>query len=388
MDSTTDNSFRTLWGIMKAAGTPDYLANGTLVDGDDAKSLPDTAFADIVHRRFPITDRANTWASAGYFAKTASECGYSRTESDCVLANIRRAASIYGIGDDVDGVMSKVASHGEEQEKTAGDEGAYCDPEHRGYPVFDKEGAALANDFFSKNAYKYGHERRMGIARNILRKCAEFGVDADEQVRMSAGSGFPNRETLCEHLMFRGQELLDRGLSKMAHELCKFAEEICTCSDDDLFRNRDGLFDSIAGIDEVSGIDDCYGKKFCAPEELVYEITPDSMREVVEDIVPLCGESLSAKALSGLPRALFERVLPKEVVDGMTEDGKLSPKKVSVTIISLKSPEQRHLMRELKGFENGEIDVDDDDVDEGDDDKAEGKEGAKGEGEDGDKKED
>jgi hypothetical protein len=31
MDSITDNSLRTLWGIVKTAGTPDYLKDGTLI---------------------------------------------------------------------------------------------------------------------------------------------------------------------------------------------------------------------------------------------------------------------------------------------------------------------------------------------------------------------
>lgn len=365
MDSTTDNSFRTLWGIIKTAGTPDYLVNGTLVDEKDAEALPDTAFADRVHRRFPITDRANTWASAGYFAKTASECGYSSIEHEIVLSRIKRAADVYGIGKDVDDMMSKIAEAMKPvQVKQADEESNYCDPEHRGYPVFDKQGAEMANDFFTKNAYKYGHDRRMAIAKNIIRKSAEYGVKVAEQVRLSAGEGYPNREALAENLLFRANELMMRGVYKMAEELCKFASEICVCSDEDMDKNRNGLFDAIAGMDEITGIDDCYGRKFCAPEELIFDITPDSMKEIIDDAVPMGNETFSAKALSELPRALFEKVLPKDSVEGMMEDGKISPKKLSVTIISLKSPESSHLMRTIKDFTDGMIDVEDDDGDE------------------------
>lgn len=387
MDSTTDNSFRTLWGIVKAAGTPDYLNEGTLVDEKDADALPDASFADRVRRRFPLTDRANTWASAGYFAKTASECGYSDVQKSMILARIKRAADVYGIGKDVEDMMAKVAQAPmPAQEKQAADSSAYCDPEHRGYPVFDKQGAELANDFFSRNAYKYGHERRREIAKNIMKKCAEYGVKVAEQVRMSAGDGFPNRDTLAEHLLFRANELMRRGTYKMASELCKFAKEICVCSDEDLFRNRDGLFDAISGMDEITGIDDCYDRKFAAPEELVFDIPLSSMKEVVDDAVPMGGDTFSAKALAGLPRALFEKVLPKEMVDGMMEDGKISPKKLSVTIISLKSPESAHLKSTIKDFTDGMVDVDDEeDEDEG----GEGGDGEDGKGEEEDgKKED
>lgn len=358
MDSTTDNSFRTLWGIVKAAGTPpDYFVNGALVDEKDAEALPDTSFADRVRRRFPVTDRANTWASAGYFAKTASDMGYSDSERERVASCIKRAADVYGIGKDVDEIMSKV-SVVPQVKQAADDASNYCDPEHRGFPVFDKEGAERANRFFEKHAYKYGHGRRMSIARNIMKKSAEHGVKVAEQVRLSAGAGFPNREALAEHLLFRANELMARGTYKMAEELCKFASEICICSDEDLFRNKDGLFDAISGMDEVTGLDECYGRKFCAPEEVVFDITPESMKEVVDDAVPMGGDTFSAKALSDLPRALFEKVLPKEMVDGMMEGGKISPKKLSVTIVSLKSPESSHLKRTIKDFTDGIIDVD------------------------------
>ena len=111
-------------------------------------------------------------------------------------------------------------------------------------------------------------------------------------------------------------------------------------------------------MDEVTGLDECYGRKFCAPEEVMFDITPDSMKEVIDDAVPMGGDTFSAKALSDLPRALFEKVLPKEMVDGMMEGGKISPKKLSVTIISLKSPESSHLKRTIKDFTDGVIDVD------------------------------
>lgn len=389
MDSITDNSFRTLWSLTKLAGMPEYVKEASFVDAADVSKLPDSSFADTVNRRFPLTDRANTWASAGYFAKTAHEHGYSKFDHDIVLGRINRAAKLYGIEKDVDEMMGKVAEAMKpEIVKQASEElSNYCDPDNRGFPVFDKQGAEMANDFFARNAYKYGHDRRMTIAKNIMRKCAEYGVKVAEQVRLSSGNGFPNREALAEHMFFRANELMDRGVYKMAEELCKFAKEICVCSDEDLDNNREGIFNALAGIDETTGIDDCYGRSFCAPEELVFDITPDSIKEVIDDAVPMGHETFSAKALAGLPRALFEKVLPKESVDGMMEDGKISPKKLSVTIISLKDPESSHLLKTIKGFTDGIVDVDDDDNGE-DGDNSEDDEGKGSEAENTDKKED
>ena len=373
MDSTTDNSFRTLWRFTKLAGMPDFLKEAAFVDAKDAASLPDSSFADVVRRRFPLTDRANTWASAGYFAKTAGEYGYSQEEHANVLYRINRAAKLYGIEKDVNDLMAKVAEAEKPVVKQASyasdDKANYCDPDNMGYPVFDKSGAEMANDFFTKHAYKYGHERRMSIAKNIMRKCAEYGVSPTEQVRLSSGSGFPNRDALVEDMFFRARAMLDRGINKMASELCKFAKEICICSDEDLDKNREGIFHALSGIDEMSGIDDLYGQRFHAPEEVVFDVTPDSVKEVIDDAVPMGRETFSAKALADLPRKLFEMVLPKESVDGMMENGKISPKKLSVTIISLKSPESSNLLNTIRGFTDGTIDVDDESDDGESDDK-------------------
>ena len=375
MDSTTDNSFRTLWGIVKTAGTPDFLRDRTLVDAQDAVALSDAAFADTFNRRFPITDKVNTWASAGYFAKTARDMGYSDGERELVLGRIKKAAALYGIEKDVEEAMAKIAEADKPAvvKQASDDKSNYCDPDHMGYPVFDKAGAEMANAFFTKNAYAYGHQRRMEIAKNIMRKCAEYGIAPTEQVRLSAGHGFPNREVLAEDMLFRASELMERGNAKMAEELCKFAKEICVCSDEDLDTNREGVFHALSSIDEMSGLDDSYGKKYHAPEELVFDVTPESIKAVIDDAIPMGRETLSAKALSTLPRKLFDMVLPKESVDGMMEDGKISPKKLSVTIISLKAPESSHLLKTIKGFTDGTIDVSDDDEDDDDGGKGEAK---------------
>lgn len=383
MDSISDNSYRTLWRIIKAAGAPDYVQNGVLVDAKDAAGLSDSAFADPGGRHFPLTDRANTWVSAGYFAKTAEDYGYNPRYKANVLARIKEAAALYGISEDVDHVMEAATPSVKQEKKAADDASNYCDPENRGFPVFDKRGAELANDFFTRNAYKYGYDRRMPIAKNIMRKCAEYGVEPSEQVRLSSGGGYPNRDLLTEHLMFRADTLMGRGLFKAASNICKLAKEICICDDTDLDSNREDLFRTIAGIDELEGLDDDYGHRFVSPEEMVFDIRPEEMKAVIDDAVPLGRETFSAKALSDLPRALFEQVLPREKVDEMMEDGHISPKKLSVTIISLGNggPESSHLLRTIRDFTDGKIDFEDEpaveveaEKDKSEDDKGEDKE--------------
>lgn len=365
MDSISDNSYRTLWRIIKAAGAPDYVQNGVLVDEKDAESLSDAVFADPGGRHFPLTDKANTWVSAGYFAKTSGDYNYNPLYKSRVEDRIKEAAELYGITKDVEHVMACAAPKKTEK-KASENLDNYCDPENRGFPVFDKQGAELANDFFTRNAYKYGYDRRMPIARNIMKKCAEYGVEPSEQVRLSSLQGYPNRDVLAEHLMFRADTLMGRGLHKAASNICKIAKEICICADSDLDENKEALFRTIAGMDELEGLDNDYGRRFYAPEEM-FDIMPEDMKAVIDDAVPLGHETFSAKALSDLPRALFEQVLPKSKVEEMMEGGHISPKKLSVTIISMGNggPESHHLLKTIRDFTSGNIDFDEEEPAEG-----------------------
>ena len=217
-----------------------------------------------------------------------------------------------------------------------------------------------------------------------MKKCAEYGVEAAHQVRISAGDGFPNRALLAENLLFRADYMMNRNMEKGAAAICKLAKEVCVCSDDDLFDNKEGLFRAIGGLDELNGLDDDYGTRFMAPEELVFDITPGEVKEKIDDAVPLGDETFSAKALSELPRQLFEQVLPKDKVDGMFEDGKISPKKLSITIISSGKPEHSHLLQTIRDFTDGKLDFDEDDAEGGvidikDEDEGKGEDKSEGE---------
>ena len=112
MDILTDNSRATLFKIAESFEMPDYvLQSQTEEFAEDAKeaadkSLPDTLFADSVHRAYPVDSKANTWLSAAYFAKTAADDPWGETARAYTRDNLIRAAEMYGIADDVNKVLS------------------------------------------------------------------------------------------------------------------------------------------------------------------------------------------------------------------------------------------------------------------------------------------
>ena len=89
------DEFPTYLAALKTAGAlPDYVEN--IPESSDLTSLPNVAFADVARRRFPIYDKAATFMSAvDAFVKGAT------TENSAFVPNLRRAAMIHGIAEDV-----------------------------------------------------------------------------------------------------------------------------------------------------------------------------------------------------------------------------------------------------------------------------------------------
>jgi len=368
-DVLNDNSHVILYKIAKSMDfkIPPYVESGVPLEKEAAARTETALFADEKNRMFPITDRANTWLSGAYFAKTASD-HYQPSEYKAVALRILKAAELYGISKDVQEVMGKIASESisyakEQSEKTAASvDLCYGEPETEGFPMFTKEQTKLACDYFEKNAYAYDWRRRASIAKNILRKAAEYGIRPNETVRKEAGAGFPRRDFLAENLMTRETELDRRGLHKLASDMRKTIKVICEADPEDLMGQLESLREMISGADELGGLDEDYGRRFNPPADFLFDISDDAAKEFKDDAIDLDGQMLSAKALADLPRKLFERVMSSKDVDGMTEDGKLSPSKISITIIKMTPRDKRNLLNTIQDFTANAGDDYDDEV--------------------------
>lgn len=359
-DVLNDNSHAVLYKIAQTMDfkLPKYVELGVPLEKEAAASVSDSLFADDIHRRYPLTDKANTWLSGAYFAKTASDT-YSSDEYKRIAKRIIKAAELYGISEDVCDVMSRIVNaeveaNNRQIEKDA--EAAmlcYGEPETFGFPMFDKEQVKMANSYFDENAYAYDWRRRANIAKNIMRKSAEYGIEPAETVRKEAGAGFPRLDFLAENLLSREAELERRGLHKLAGDMRKTIKIICKADPEDLMSNLEPLREMISGSDELSGIDSEYGHKFLPPADFLFDIGDDEAKEFQEDTIPMCGELMSAKALAGLPRKIFESVMSPSIVDGLFDGGHLSPKKISITIVKMAPHDQHSLLDSIRDFTSG-----------------------------------
>lgn len=356
-DVLNDNSHATLYKIAQVVdfNLPEYVEKGIPLEKEAAARTTDSLFADDINRRYPLTDKANTWLSGAYFAKTASDT-YSPPEFHRIASRIIKAASLYGIETDVCDIMSKIAEAEiqqarQEAEKTAeAAELCYGEPETEGFPMFDVDQVKMACDYFNENAYAYDWRRRANIAKNILRKTAEYGLTVPEIIRKEAGVGFPRVDFLAENLLTREAELERRGLHKMAGDMRRTIKIVLTAQPQDLMGQLEPLREMVSGADELSGIDNEYGRRFLPPADFIFDVNDDDARSFQEDTIPMCGEYMSARALSELPKMLFSKVMSSSMLENMCDNGKLSPKKMSVTIIRMGPREQHNLLDVIKDF--------------------------------------
>lgn len=367
-DVLNDSSHSVLYKIAESIDfkLPKYVEAGVPLEKKAAAHVVDRLFADDVNRRYPLTDKANTWLSGAYFAKTAG-AAYSPAEYQRIAKRIIKAAEVYGITNDVIDIMSKTTANTLSQVKQAAHneavkaESCYGEPETHGFPMFSREQVKKACDYFNDNAYAYDWRRRANIAKNIMKKVAEYKLTAPETLRKEAGVGFPRRDFLAENLLTRESELDRRGLHKMAGDMRRTIKIVLEAPAEEIMDKLESIREMVSGMDELSGIDADYGKRFLPPADFIFDIGDDEAREFQEDTIPMCGEMMSAKALSSLPRMLFERVMSPSMVDGMCEGGRLSPKKVSVTIIKMKPNDQHNLLDVIRDFTAGgsdEVDID------------------------------
>lgn len=346
MDITDDNLRATLYNICKKGEAPEYVTEASPLTKEAAASLPDALFADRVNRRYPIDSKANTWLSACYFAKTASTDGYgTETMRNYVESCIKLAADKYGIRKDVDAAMERIRSVPIEK-KAADDLSNYGWPEQKKYPMFDERGVKLANEYFSENAFKYGPELRREIARNILRKSAEYGISPKDRVRTEAGEGIQRRD-------FTAAQLLDRvkagsvANTKLAMAFSDVSKTMLELPPERYVKLMDKFAELVQAYDEANGFDDGYGKRFHSPAELMHGMSMKEAEALKEDTVILKDTGFSITKLASLPIEVFTDALGDEFGERVKSASGIDRDKLADELHSMPEPDKGALLRSI-----------------------------------------
>ena len=348
MDITEDNLHATLYHVCKG-GAPEYVRKSQAMTKESAAELPDSLFADRVNRRYPIDSRANTWLSAAYFAKTAESDGYGSSAFKSYVEDvIKLAADKYGIRKDVDEVMARVRARPAEK-RASDDDSNYGWPEDRRYPMFDERGVKLANEYFSENAFSYPPDMRRTIARNILRKSAEYGISPSERVRMEAGDGVSTGD-------FVANEMLDRimagskGNLKLAEAMSRATKEFLRADPRKYVGLMDKFAELVSRFDEANGFDDAYGRRFRSPAEILHSMSTKQAEALREDTVVLKNHAFSITKLAELPIGVFTDALGEDFGERVKSAEGIDRSKLADELHSMPEPDKGALYRSIVAF--------------------------------------
>lgn len=346
MDILHDNTRAVLLSIGDAVKIPKYVLDSESLEKKASYDFRDTLFADENRRQFPLDSKASTWMSAAYFAKTAEIDYKDKATRDYVESKIKRAADIHGIKEDVESVMTAIRTP--KQEKTA----AEC-AENWGYfkdklyPMFDEEGVKQANAYFEQNCYKLLPEVRHVVAKNIVKKSAEYKVPYNETVRMEAEIGMPDRNFMMENVLDRVRRFKD-PVKQAA--VAKTAEALIQAPTEELSKNLEKLAHTLEDFDHELGLDTQYNRTVLPPSRFCFDISIKEAEDQINDSVEMNGHVFSLKKLAELPVDVFTDALGDDFGTRIKTAEKIDEDKLRDELYSLPLPDKRALVRAIQRY--------------------------------------
>ncbi len=320
-------------------GAPSYVKRaGFTANGWTSPANP--FFADQANGELPCNDRAETWVSARYFSKHASEDRYARIGAD-VGYNLRKAAAAFGIVDDVERVMA----HHEEVKAASDDDYGWVRGGVRKYPMFDGHGVKLASEYFEENKFKYPFTMRREIAGNILRKAAEYGVSVPDGIRKTAGHGLARPDDVINELVIRAELCRDADTSLA---LAKMAEHVAERGAAALDGTTDKIAELVEDTDVIENWRGRYGKDMTAPEDFLFSMDVKQAEAVLDDVVAVGGDALSLAKLAGLPPDTFDDVLGEGFAASVSENGRIVPRRLGEALAKKTAEDLNELSAALK----------------------------------------
>ena len=353
MDVMHDSCCRTWLGLCNSFEhiVPPYVMDYKLPAEKTASAFEDNLFADQARRLFPTDCEASTWLAAAYFAKNAADLKYGREEATYVESQIKEAADIFGIRDDVDKIMGAIRDVPVEKQAEDNDAnyGLVLRDEKTGevlmrkYFMVDDRGVKLASEYFDQYRGRYPLNIRRSIAKNIMSKAAEFGVDVysiKSSVLREAGFGIPRKDVLMSEILERAQLTKD---AEASIALANINELIVGLSDTEIGENLDKIAEVIDAFDREAGLTRHYGVRITTPADMLYDIDLKMAEALLEDSVELNQHIFSLNKLAELPVGVFTEVLGDGFASSITKNGNIVREKLADELHSLPRPDKAAL---------------------------------------------
>lgn len=335
MDMLHDTSWRQYMTIAATYKLPEYVLAYEPMTKDAAATMDDALFADVVYKRFPIDTPASTWLSAAYFNENRKDIPSDL--ATVVEDNIKMAASLYGIDQDVKNVLEYQASSPEIPDSYYG----YVDKAgHKHYPMFDSLGVEKAGEHYAKHRFTYAPEIRKQISSAIVKRANETDVAVPHAVFRDAGVGATNMEDLSDNLLYRAQVLMDKD-AELATVIANMSKALNAATPAEVSEQLDKVATIIEAADRIYGLDKVYGREYLAPQDFIYSMDIKQASAFVKDAISLNRHVFSLDKLATLDPDIFKTALGADLFSSIVDEkGTLSKTKMAEVLPTLPRPDK------------------------------------------------
>jgi len=327
MDILNDTNFVTWLHINEKLQeqVPTYVKEYTPLSKEGSSNLNDNQWADDVRKWYPIDCKENTWMSAAYLTFNAPRLPYKKAMFDYVKDRIVKAADAYGIRQDVDDVIVKMALT-YPQRKNYGlvikqaDGTLDCQ-----FPLDTVEDVKQAAIYFDEYRFNYTPEQRHTIATGIMKQASEFGIDVDtfpKAVQTDSGFGIPDKLELVAEILDRAHLSKDAELSIALANIGQMICELPSIAESTEALQK--LAEVISEYDKATGLDKRVARgKLLSAEDIVFGVSINKTASALSEAIKLDKYIFNITKLAALDNNIYANILGDGFVNNIKTDGKV-----------------------------------------------------------------
>lgn len=317
MDQQTDITHKTLYSILQGRpGIASMVKHASV--GISLDSLPDSAFADDLGRKFPINTPANATMSLAYATKTANL-------EDRVSRRLGDAAEMYGI-----------LLPPERQVKVAAEVPRYLLPKQKKFGIKTASDVPKAEKALLRVSPKLSTEDLATASTVLVKAARDSGVEVSQKIMQWAGLVQCDTEKTANWIEAREVASDSKGAYSKLAAVVRHLDSSNTR--DDLVK----IAETIGKLDKVFDLQKQYGKKLPNPLETVF-----STKTSMEKTLTLAGKDVPLADLLKKGLGFYEDVLGKDIAAELATNDKLDETKVVQELPILPADMLKPLLKKL-----------------------------------------
>jgi len=327
LDHTQDLSGNETYRLTNLYSPPEFVkaASHDKLHGDP-EVLPAHLYADQLNRTYPCHTGPAVWMSTLFFAD--KKANYKPQEATLIESRIDKAATWFHIKPICDELKTKIAQDSTYDLKQVGDDDfalVYTtDTEKtRHFPLRNGEEVKVASAWFDKYRDEFTFVDRNTIAKKILEKSAQYGVNVPEadMLAKSAGYGYCSGADIVAMLNNRAA-LANKSHPTFAVEMRKFAQ----IAVDNPAAARDAAVKIASVVDQFdrqTQLSRMYGEGgLDRPEDVLFQVTEKAANDFVDAHFQLTSGTMYEKAaFDELPLDHVQTWMGSEFADEIAAGG-------------------------------------------------------------------